>query len=738
MSPRLHRRQSAWFLQLLSVSVLLAGCSGGGGGSGTSASDGPGDGDSNPEDVEPPTTVVDLADGTVADVAASEDRVWLAQGRNLALLEVGPGQAPTRVANHNAQPYPAPLVAVEYEESVDTLYVATEHNVYVDDLGAGTQRGWTTAPQLRDLKAWPGLDVLVAVAGTTVFVLDTSGAQLALLSTFAAPTSGPDGILHFVRVHLAEIDGRLFAFASGQLASSTVRGQHLLLIVNLDSTGGFANPSLASSWDPLVAFGLDNGTTVHSVAVTSDGTGDHAYVAAGRLGQLAKLDVSDPTNPVFDPVLDKIDLHPGFEVLNLRLDPSDPTRMYVATTNTMRVFDLATDTELGSRNTGFGDGGDRDMAFALTSAAQRLVWTGTHAAVRFVVNGIDVTPDTPEVEHRVWWVSSSDGGVAVPAWSSVYLPTFAGVGRYDVSDLANPVATADYEPANGTVEHLDIAWPQPGDPDHALLLGATGSGGAHIWPVSATEPQPGPVTTVAELPPGWVTQTVYNNDVGSFHLEGHLYVLSELANKLTDEVALQIYDLTTDTWITVIETSPDLRANGHSIEVWRDYAFVTCEGGFFVVSLAQLPALATITDQVVVDVGNGPEDPNGIAVREDGEVIFLANDLPGALFSYGFDPATGLSTGRIGFLDGEAFSGNTDRARLHHATERLYVPSRGGRLLEVDVADPSAMELLTMWSNGSYGGDMQDTRVYDFGDGPRLLVVKNNETFAILDPDDGL
>ena len=63
---------------------------------------------------------------------------------------------------------------------------------------------------------------------------------------------------------------------------------------------------------------------------------------------------------------------------------------------------------------------------------------------------------------------------------------------------------------------------------------------------------------------------------------------------------------------------------------------------------------------------------------------------------------------------------------------------KAGQLTKLDITDPAELKLLSTWNNGGYFGEMQDCIVYDFGKGPRVLVVKNNEGFAIVDPDDGM
>ena len=75
------------------------------------------------------------------------------------------------------------------------------------------------------------------------------------------------------------------------------------------------------------------------------------------------------------------------------------------------------------------------------------------------------------------------------------------------------------------------------------------------------------------------------------------------------------------------------------------------------------------------------------------------------------------------------------RIRYEPTTQRVYAGGTQGRLWEFDASDPTSLALRSVW-NSPYVGETQDCRIYDFGSGPRVLFAKNNEGFAILDPDD--
>lgn len=51
---------------------------------------------------------------------------------------------------------------------------------------------------------------------------------------------------------------------------------------------------------------------------------------------------------------------------------------------------------------------------------------------------------------------------------------------------------------------------------------------------------------------------------------------------------------------------------------------------------------------------------------------------------------------------------------------------------------PSSLQVLSIRREDGQESELQDAHVYDFGNGPRVLAVKNAEGFAVLDPEDGL
>jgi hypothetical protein len=675
-------------------------------------------------------TVGEIYDGTAHDIASGYDVIYLAQGRHLALLDPETG---LRIKNYTDEPYPDPLVAVEFDKTGNMLFVATGKVIYIYDESSKTARVWETVNNttIMDFQCIAEHQVMLVVLSDRAVMVDYSMNEPFVISTFTMPP----GIMFFIRPHIALTRNGNMAYLTGFITGQTIRGVNGLVIVDLDSQGGYGSPHVYPGfWNPSAHYSSATATALNVQVIENyQGSYTYAFLACGHAGQLTVLDVSDPAAPAF---VSRKAIHEGFPVSHIILK-DDSTRLLVASSNILHSLDTETLQILGSRNAGFFDAGDRDMILH-HRGDRKEVWTATHFSVDYVINAVDVTTDQLSHPVKQWWISSSDGAVAVPAWHSIYLPTFGGIVRYDVSDETRPVAINEsYQPAGGTIEHIDIIFHQPDNPDQALLLTAPGNGGVQFWPVSASNPNPGPPVKVKQNPSQWGNAQVYQNDVGYFRKDGINYFLADLANRTTNEVALQIYNTISGDWINVFEQSTELKANAHAILVYEEYAFVTCNGGFFVVDLSQLPHTASIVDLVVNDWNEDgkPNQTNGIMIRPDGAYVFVAHD-PGVVQSFAFDKATGKVTGPLHVLHGEGITGCTNRGRYFGALDRLYIAGRGGNIMEIDARDPYDLKLLSVWNNGAYKGEMQDCHIYDFGKGPRILAVKNNEGFALLKIED--
>lgn len=678
-------------------------------------------------------TIGEIHDGTPQDIAAGAGVLYLAQGRHLALLDPATG---SRTGNYTAEPYPEKLVAVEYDLSNDILFVATERKIHIYYQKDGTEHIWENTGQskIEDFKYIASDSIIVAVLFDRIKIITHAGNEPFVVSSFATPP----GISFFNRIHIAHTGDGYMAYLTGFITGQTIRGVNGLIIAYLDSENGYAAPSVYPAfWNPVTHYGSP-AATVWNVQVVGNYMGQYTYafVACGTEGQLTVLDVTDPSAISF---VMKKELFAGFPVFNVLLDDANKRRLFAASANILHAVDIQSMDVLGSVNAGFYDAGNRDMALYNAGYRAYHVWTATHEGVGYVINAVNVTTNRLVHDIRHWWISSSDGAVAVPEWNSVYLPTFGGLVRYDISDIANPVAVnGSYRPAGGIIEHIDIMFPDPADKNHALLLTAPGSGGVQTWAISKENPDPGEPQKYVEKPSHWGNDPVYQNDVAFFQKDGVNYLLADLSNRKTQEIALQIFNMSTGQWLNVIDQSPGLTSNSKTVRVWGDYAFVTCTGGFFVVDLSNLPASAGITDVVPNDWNNDgrPDDVASLVVSDDGNHIFIAH-RPGVVQSYQFHPAAGTVTGPLDILSGTDISGAVSPGGSYYAPlKRVYFPGDNGTIMEIDASDPSNLSLLSKWNNGGYFGEMQDCKIYDFGFGPALLAVKNNEGFAILKIED--
>jgi hypothetical protein len=679
------------------------------------------------------TTVSEIYDGTPRDIAAGNGVLYLAQGRQLALIDPSNG---LRIGNHTAQPYLEQLAAVEFDTASNMLFVATVKKIFIYDLTNSSTKIWENqgASSILDFKLITADSKIVAVFSDTIKLIDYSPVLPNVVSFFTVPT----GISFFQKIHIANTRNGYMAYISGAITANLARGVYGLVIANLNSKNNYASPTVYPTfWNPVTHYS-SLGASVLNVQVAENYNGQftYAFVACGTAGQLTVLDVTNPSAISF---VMKKDLLPGHQVFKVFLDQGN-RRIFAASANNFHILDMQNGNILGSVNTGFYDAGDRDMAL-INHNSNSFVWTATHEGVGYVLNSVNVTTNQPVHTIKQWWISSSDGGVAVPEWNSVYLPTFGGIVRYDISDIQNPVAVnASYRPANGIVEHIEVIFPNANDPDNALLLTAMGSGGFRVFPVSKANPNPGIPQIFAKKPVQWGNDPVYQNDVAFFQKNGINYYLADLSNRQTHEIALQIYNTSTGNWLNVIEQSEELTSNSKTVRVWGNYAFVTCTGGFFVVDLSNLPHTASITDVVLNDWNHDgkPDDVACLVVSDDGQHIFISH-RPNVIQSYQFNATNGLVTGPLDILSGPTISGSTSPGGSYYAPlKRLYIPGDGGTIMEIDVADPSNLSLISSWNNGGYFGEMQDCKIYDFGNVPHLLAIKNNEAFAIVKIENGI
>lgn len=691
--------------------------------------------------VQPPRIAGEIFDGAPSDICAGPNRVWVAQGRGVAVLDALTG---TRLGDDGYSPYDSTVQAIEYDVATLTRALVTTRFLHVF-VGSNTHLEWQPPPTevfagFQDVKLWTPGKLVIGIAGNQVHVFDYANGQLVRLSQTTCPISD---VSVFRRVHVREVDGRLMAYFVAGLRSSTLPRPLSVVIADLDLAGGCAAPHFyTNDWRPHVHYG-DPYAATRAVEVFPNlvGTQDIAYVA-DVTGQLTQLDVSDPANPVFlAQFAPNGTCGPTAYVYNLLGDPARG-RLYVAGEDKLYTYEVPSMTMTGCTFVHFQDAGKHDLALVKKRNGTRRIWTATAKAVAYVINAIDVASPQPVHVGETWWISSSDGAVATPRWNSVYLPTFGGVARWDVTDETRPqVVQTSYRPANQATEHIELLYPDRQDPTHALLVTATGLGGAQLWPVSQNAPDPGVPTLVRQPVTAWgANAPVYQNDAEPYQRQGKNYVLGDLAHLGTGAIALQAYELGAGQYAELVVSSPFLAPHSMDVCSTQNFAAVACRGGFFVANLMGLPNTLSLAAVKQVDVdGDGiGETIGGIGANAAGTVLYVATDSHPAVLTYGIDPVSGQVTGPLSVYTNPTLTGSVGRVRYFSATARLYVPARGGTLYEFDASNPSQLDLLSTWRSSGCTSELQDAHIYDFGKGPRVLAVKNTEGFVLLDPEDGL
>lgn len=691
--------------------------------------------------VPPPAITGAMYDGAQNDICASQQRVWIAAGRNVAVLDAVTGQ---RLGVDTYSPYASSVQAIEYDPLSGVRAVATVRALSVI-FPSGQRREWQAPagesfPTFQDIKLWPGTNKIFAIAGRKLVVFDYASTGIVRLGETDCPTPDVGGLR---RLHVQDVDGDLRAYIVAGLVGGTAPRKTALLFADLDREHGYVAPSFqAADWRAHVFYANPfAGARAVEVMPNLVGTQDVAFVA-DNYGELTLLDVSDPAQPVF---LSQI--HPSGScgssgaAYNL-LGERARDRLYVAGANRIYTLQLSDLSVIGCADVEFVDAGRRDMALVRRRNGARLLWTTTPHAATWSLNGIDVSALQPSIARQGWWIASSDGGVAAPQWHSIYLPTFGGVVRYELQQEWNPQPVdASYRPSGFVTEHIEIAYPDPSDASHAVLLTAPANGGVQVWPVSAAQPNPGAPVMWQGRPSSWnASDPVYQNDIEPFTRAGRTWALSDLTNNNTGELALLAFDIATGEMKSAVLPVGVLVPNTTDVAVAGNFALVGAGRGVFIVRIDGLPNALALSGTQLIDLDQDGQGDNiaAIASNTAGDLVFVATDSPGAVGSFTFDRTNGTLSGPLSVLHGAGYPGCVGRIRYFAPTARLYVASRSATLLEILSSPSGQLQLLSTWRDEGCYSDLQDAHVYDFGHGPRVLAVKNTEGFVLLNPVDGL
>lgn len=672
----------------------------------------------------PPRLVGEIADGTIRDVVGTPQGPWITSGRNLWRLDPLSGEP---LELHPASPFAHTLTALEVAPD-GTLWASTGRGIYRLDAD-GAQRLYES-PELgrfSDFELLGDSGCVAALAGREVVVLGPQESGSLVLRARSGPL---EDLLSLDRLEVLEHEGGYSAYVVG--APRTARQRWVRALVRLEIPRGTLVPRIQGSmFDPTAEFD-DPAASTQAVAVLAYGKRRVAYVAAGEAGQLLRLDVSDPARPRR---LERIVLQAGARVLNVSLD-RERDLVFAISANRLHVLAGRAGEPLAELHVPFQDGGERGLGLCVLPDGRRILWSGTRHEVEYALHGIDVSdPRAPRVIAQRWWLASSDGAVAIPEWDSVYLPTWGGIARYDISDPTRPVPRG-YQPAGvGATEHIEWIWRDEDSREEAYLVTPQGNGPILLWPVSRQNPDPGPPRRFDYPLPGLDPMRSYQNDAAFYRKDGELYLLSDMGCRVRQEVTLRAIQVSSGRRAHVSERHAELLAYAQSITVAGDLAFVTCVGGFFVVRLDLLPERLEVVGEHVLRQGPGRFRASGLAVSSDRRHVFVGRDSPGLVLSLAYDPERHRASAPLSVIDG--IQGIAGRMRLFEPSGRLYAAGREGLVYEVDVRDPRRLRLASTWQAPGYDGQMQDVQPIQTRDGLRILVAKNNEGFALLVPSEG-
>ncbi len=669
----------------------------------------------------PPRILGEIADGTIRDVVGTPSGPWITSGRNLWRLDPLSGEP---LELHPASPFAHTLGALEVATD-GTLWASTGKGIYRLDAD-GAQRLFES-PELGrffDFELLGDSGAVAALAGREVVVLGPGeGGRLVL----RARSGQIADLLSLDRLEVLEHAAGYSVYVVG--APRTARQRWVRALVRLEIPRDTWVPRIQGAmFDPTEEFD-DPSATTQAVAVLAYGNRRVAYVAAGKAGQLLRLDVSDPARPRR---LGRIVLAEEQRVLNVSVD-RERDLVFAVSANRLHVLEGRGGELLSELHVPFQDAGERGLGLCVLPDGRRILWSGNRHEVEYALYGIDVSdPRAPRVIARRWWLASSDGAVAIPEWDSVYLPTWGGIARYDISDPTRPVPRG-YQPAGvGATEHIEWIWRDPDSREEAYLVTPQGNGPILLWPVSRQNPDPGPPRRFDYPLPGLEPGRSYQNDAEFYRKDGELYLLSDMGCRVRGEVTLRAIEVSSGRRAHASERHAELLANAQSITVAGDLAFVTCIGGFFVVRLDLLPERLEVVGEHVLRHGTGRFRASGLAVSADRRHVFVGRDSPGVVLSLAYDPQRHRASAPLSVIDG--LEGIAGRMRLVAGGERLFAAAREGLVYEFDVADPRRLRLRSTWQAPGYDGPMQDVHPIETREGLLILAAKNNEGFALLVP----
>lgn len=614
--------------------------------------------------------------------------------------------------------------------------------------------------------------------------LHGSGAQYLVSSSDAHFNSLE--VDRFVSVRLAiDHTGRTLAylFANvGKYGHDVHGAAPLLLLGDLDAADDFAHPTLNAGvlpatsyayWSPYDAEPPFTGTDVDGIHANSAyalavrvGVGEtEVYVGCGSQKQLRCVTAEfqpDGIRPRSTITLASLQ---DLKVVLLGADASD--KLFVRGTGSVFVVDISTSTptwvQLDNQPLEGEVLGDAEQVLmASGSGTARTLWTLVAGQMSYDIQAFDVSVHGPTRFLDLDSIWRCDGGVALDA-QDTYVLTAGGVRHYlwDAGrwNQAGYQPTRDDHPGGdsdeGFSEQLELGTLAPGEAHLLAPANTAHASGLFDWSLdSAAEPTPGTFVPLRpdEIFPDWLDgDHVYTNDLAFLQAGSESYVAlcpTREPARPSDprESALVLYRRDGGSWTQVASDQTVISAGFASAIALADLdggdkvAFVGTGGGLQSYALRGL-ASGNPTVTLVSDVpGEGTD-----GVLPTGSRLIVADTL-GAdprYVLYDWDTATGVISAsgaktiprsELGVPSGY---GRTFRLRFDPgagADGMLYDCNDGGVYqLRYSAAGTGKLEYVARWSSLS-SGITQDCRVYAFGGVKRLLVTKDEESFAWLHP----
>ncbi|MCC6408686.1 MAG: hypothetical protein IT453_16100 [Planctomycetes bacterium] len=424
-------------------------------------------------------------------------------------------------------------------------------------------------------------------------------------------------------------------------------------------------------------------------------------------------------------------------------------------------------------------------------------WTLGSYDVDYALKTVDWTGATPSLVYERFQMHRSDGGVMIPP-NDVYLPTISGVVRYNRSPSGTWEAIdASYQPNetapgvgdSSITEHIAIGSNVPVGPVRivtaAVKQGFAGS--FDEWLIDPVTKNIGPVTRYWFNPvtqsgvPQWTGGGFYGNDVAFVTIQGQNFLLTDVAQFDLNEAALVAWrwDTTGNVWKPIATAwwaggtpiAPNFEFLTDTIHVDTSnaipYAFVTDTCGFTVIDLAGLTTSSPkmiVRDRVdtgsVSSVASSAHYAPSIPFKQCRGLVTAGTQVfaclrestqpggPGAqMSSWTWNPATGLVGGHTASITSTAVASSptnpngdwsaTYRCRFLPLSATgdcglIYVCTEAS-LLEFGYSPTNGLTYRTYWKS-DYSAPIQDALPYVIGGRQRILVSKDQETFAIVVP----